>query len=41
MYEKDGKLLMMVKRSSNSLYKLIVPENEPVCLLTKAEENTW
>lgn len=38
VYEKQGGLLMKVKRSSNRLYKLIIENVEPTCLLAKSEE---
>lgn len=39
MYERSGKLLMKVQRSSNRLYKLIVDTD--MCLLSKKEEVSW
>ena len=38
VYEKDGKLLMKVQKSTNQLYKIVIEEEMVVCLLTKAEE---
>lgn len=38
VYEKQGKLLMKVKRSPNRLYRLIIDVNKPSCLLSKSEE---
>lgn len=41
IYEKEGRLLMKVKRSKNRLYKIILEENKGLCLLTKSEEESW
>ena len=41
VYEKSGKLLIKVQRSSNRLYKLVVESNKNMCLLTKREEVSW
>ena len=38
IYDKQERLLMKVKRSSNRLYKLIIESNRQTCLLSKAEE---
>lgn len=32
---------MKVKRTENRLYKISLEENQPTCLHTKSEENTW
>lgn len=39
--DKDERFLMKVRRSSNTLYKLIIEESKPACLMSKAEEDTW
>lgn len=41
VYNLYGKLLIKVKRASNRLYKIIIEEDEAICLLTKAEETMW
>lgn len=38
VYEKQGKLLMKVKRSLNRLYKIILETVEHNCLLSKSDE---
>ncbi|KAL8127829.1 hypothetical protein AgCh_014672 [Apium graveolens] len=35
------KLLMKVQRSVNRLYKIVMEECNPMCLLSKAEEQVW
>lgn len=40
VYEQSGTLLMKVKRSQNRLYKLLVENFKPMCLLSKIEEDT-
>ncbi|XP_074361123.1 uncharacterized protein LOC141701346 [Apium graveolens] len=39
IHEKQGKLLMKVKRSANRLYKIIIESGEPKCLLLRSNEN--
>ncbi|KAK1361326.1 hypothetical protein POM88_045800 [Heracleum sosnowskyi] len=39
--DKQGKLLMKVKREVNRLYKIDIEDSKPLCLLTKTEENSW
>lgn len=39
--DKQGKLLMKVKRAVNRLYKIDIEDSRPICLLTKAEEISW
>ena len=41
VHDKQGKLLMKVKRTANRLYKINIEESRSTCLLTKAEENSW
>lgn len=41
VYERQGTLLMKVKRSHNRLYKLIIENVESVCLLSKSEELSY
>ena len=41
VYDSCGRLLMHVKRSANRLYKIHIENSKEVCLLTKAEEETW
>lgn len=41
VFEKDGKLLIKVKRSANRLYKLVVADRDATCLLTRSDEATW
>ena len=39
--DEKGELLMKVKRSPNRLYKILINENSPSCLLSKSEETSW
>lgn len=39
--DKTGRLLMKVKRSPNRLYKIILNEAKPKCLLGSSEETSW
>lgn len=39
--EKEGVLLMKVKRSMNRLYKLIIYSGDAKCLLTRCEDDNW
>lgn len=39
--DKQDRLLMKVKRTTNRVYKIEINESEHVCLLTKIEEVTW
>lgn len=41
IHDKRGRLLMKVTRSANRLYKISLEERAPICLLTKAKQNTW
>ena len=41
VYEEERRLLMKVKRTENHLYKIGLEESNPVCLLTKMEEDIW
>lgn len=41
VHDKQGKLLMNVKRSMNRLYKIVLEHSETSCLLSKADENAW
>lgn len=41
VYDEQGKLLMKVRRSGNRLYKLIIENREPKCLLAKSDETSW
>lgn len=41
IYEKQGDLLMKVKRSLNRLYKIIIESSSNECLLSKSEETSW
>lgn len=38
VYEKEGNLLMKVKRSYNKLYKIIIENVESMCFLSKSNE---
>lgn len=38
VYEENGKLLMNAQRLANRLYKTVIKENVPDCMLTKTEE---
>lgn len=40
VHERDGRLLMKVKRSANRLYKLIIESAKPRCLLSRTEEDS-
>lgn len=41
VYNDHGKLLMKVQMSVNRLYKMVIEDCNPMCMLTKAEEQTW
>ncbi|XP_074363311.1 uncharacterized protein LOC141703780 [Apium graveolens] len=41
VHDKQGKLLMKVKRSVNRLYKVILKHKEKMCLLSKTDEDAW
>ncbi|XP_074337557.1 uncharacterized protein LOC141674757 [Apium graveolens] len=41
VYEREGKLIMKVKRSTNRLYKIIIYSESADCLLAKTSENSW
>lgn len=41
VYDERGMLLLKTQRTSNRLYKAVIEERNHVCLLTKAEEQTW
>ncbi|KAL8107627.1 hypothetical protein AgCh_024147 [Apium graveolens] len=41
VHDKQGKLLMRVKRSMNRIYKIILESGEQQCLKSKSEEDTW
>ncbi|XP_074356746.1 uncharacterized protein LOC141696515 [Apium graveolens] len=41
IHEKYGRLLMKVKKAENRLYKISLEENNPMCLMSKSEEETW
>lgn len=41
VYDDRGKLLMKVQRSINRLYKIVIEEHNPGCMLSKAKELTW
>lgn len=38
VYDESGRLLMKVQRSVNRLYKILIEDCNPVCMLSKAEE---
>lgn len=40
VFDKEGKLLMKVRRSANRLYKLIIKPVDSVCLLSKVDEDS-
>lgn len=41
VYDEGGKLLIKVKGSFNRMYKLIIEDHRGICLLTKANEQSW
>ena len=41
VHDKQGRLLMKVKRSTNRLYKIVLESSKPTCLMSKIEETTW
>lgn len=41
VYDREGKALMKVKRSSNRLYRIVIEEENATCLLSKSEETSW
>lgn len=41
IYEKEGKLIMKVKRSANRLYKILLNSDNADCLLSRTDENSW
>lgn len=41
VYDKEEKLLMKVKRSVNRLYKILLNTAEPMCMLSKYDEESW
>lgn len=41
VYNDQGKFLMKVERSVNRLYKIVMEDCKPMCLLSKAEEQVW
>ncbi|KAJ9567458.1 LOW QUALITY PROTEIN: hypothetical protein OSB04_003424 [Centaurea solstitialis] len=41
MYDRNGKLLMKVRRSSNRLYKIWLHSTRPVCLVVSLDKAAW
>lgn len=41
VYDERGELLMKVRRSVNRLYKIVIENYGTMCMLSKAEEQTW
>lgn len=39
--DERGELVMKVKRLANRLYKILLNDCSPPCLLSKAEEMSW
>lgn len=41
VYDKQGKLLMKVKRSVNRLYKIILECSKPTCMQSEVNDSSW
>ena len=41
MFDRNGTLLMKVKRSHNRLYRILLETNQPTSLLTKLADLAW
>lgn len=41
VYDKEGKLMLKVKRSGNRLYKIIIESGESKCLMATSDELAW